>query len=101
MTSSVVWGKIKLFPERFIICGDTSVQVTGIKEDVQFCVALKPKFIKHVLVPKIVKVLADVVSVNVNNCVTVLYTHPTLKVDVKVFIAVAKPVPEYNEFGGI
>ena len=77
------------------------MQVTGIKEDVQFCTAEKPKFIKQVLVLKIIKGLVDVVSVNVNNCVTVLYTHPTLKGDVKVFIAVAKPVPEYNEFGGI
>ena len=66
-------------------------------------VELNPKFIKQVLVPNIniIKGLPDVVSVKVNNCVTVLYTHPTLKGDVKVFIAVANAVPPYNAFGGI
>ena len=55
-----------------------SVHVIGINDDVQFCVALNPKFIKQVLVPKIIKGLADVVSVNVNNCVPTLYAQVIL-----------------------
>ena len=64
--------------------------MTGINDDIQFCTAPKPKFIKHELVLNIVKVFLEVVSVNVNNCVTVLYTHVTLKGAVRLFIAVAK-----------
>ena len=67
-----------LLPDRSIIHGETSVHVIGIKEDVQFCTALKPKFNKHVVVLNIIKGLADVVSVNVNNCVPALYAHVIL-----------------------
>ena len=75
--------KIKnITPLRSIIHGETSVRVTGTNDNVQLCTVPKPKFIKHVLVLvhvlKIVKGLADVVSENVNNCVTVLYAHVML-----------------------
>ena len=51
--------------------------------------------------PNIVKVLLEVVSVDVKNCVTVLYLHVMLKQAVKLFLAVAKFVPKYKAFSGI
>ena len=68
-----------MFQLRSIIHGETSVPVIGINDDVQFCTALKPKCIKHVLVLNVLKVLLEVVSVNPNSYVTVLYTHVTLR----------------------
>jgi len=54
------------------------VHVIGINADVQFCTALKPKLSKHVLVDKIINGLAEVVSVNENNCVPALYAQVIL-----------------------
>ena len=39
----------------------------------------KPKLIKHLLVLNILQVLLEVVKLNVNNCLTVLYAHVALK----------------------
>ena len=51
------------------------MQVIGIKGKGQFCTAEKPTFSKHVLVENIIKILPDVVSLNVNSCVTILCAH--------------------------
>ena len=48
-----------------------------------------------------VNIVEDVLSVNVNNCVVVLYVHIILKGDVNNVIAVANPFPEQNAFAGI
>ena len=66
----------------------------GVTADGQFCVALKPKFSKHVLVLNSVNIVEDVLSVNVNNCVVVLYGHIIIKGDANNVIAVANPFPE-------
>ena len=77
------------------------MHVIGINADVQFCTAENPKFIKQVLVLNIVNKLAEVVSVNENNCVPALYAQVILYAFINKFIAAAKAVPPYNAFGGI
>ena len=67
-----------MFPERWIICEDTNEHPVGIATDGQFWVALNPRFIKHILVLKIVKIVADVKSVNVKKWVVALYVQVIL-----------------------
>ena len=71
---------ILLFQERWIVCRETNAHPVGISlpTDGQFCVALDPTFVKHVYVLKSVKILDDVVSVNLNSCVVLLYVHVIL-----------------------
>ena len=72
-----------MFPKRLVIDGETSVHDgTASNKDAQFCVAEKPKFIKHVLEHKMIEGLAQVISVNVNNCVVVLNVHILLYDDI-------------------
>ena len=53
------------------------------------------------LVLNIVNGLADVVSVNENNCVPALYAQVILYAPTNKFIAAANAAPPYNAFGGI